>query len=153
MDSFVSEGRGALLDRALSRLMRQHARDVKGAASGAVLDLMPARGAVGDDQRFAIRTPDSGQQRQFGHLHRGPIGVGAVAERAGHAATAGLDDFDIQFGNQPKHLFDRLERTERFLMAMAVHDGFPGDGAERQLQAAGLGLAHQKFLKQQRVGS
>ena len=30
---------------------RQHARDVKRGTLGAVLDLMPARGAVGDDQR------------------------------------------------------------------------------------------------------
>ena len=28
---------------------------------------------------------------------------------------------------------------------------FAGDSAERQLQAAGLGLAHQKFLEQQRM--
>ena len=54
-------------------------------------------------------------------------------------------------GIEAKHLFDRLERAERFLMAVAVHQRFRRHGAERQLQAAGLRLAHQKFLEQQRM--
>jgi hypothetical protein len=31
---------------------------------------------------------------------------------------------------------------------MAVHHGFCRDGAERQSEAAGFGLPHQKFLEQ-----
>ena len=62
-----------------------------------------------------------------------------------------LDGLDVQVGNQPQYLLDRLERAERFLMAVAVHQSLPGDRAERQTQAAGLGLANQKLLEQQRV--
>jgi len=36
-------------------------------------------------------------------------------------------------------------------MAVAVHQRFPGDSAERQLQAAGFGLANQELLEQQGV--
>jgi hypothetical protein len=42
---------------------RQHARDVKGRAFGAVLDLVPARSPVGDDQGGRIGAPDGRQQR------------------------------------------------------------------------------------------
>ena len=91
---------------------RQHARDVKRCALRAILDLMPARGAVGDDQRGCFGAAHRRQQRQFGHLDRGLIGVGAVAEGAGHAAAAGLDDLDLQIGDQAQHLLDRLERAE-----------------------------------------
>ena len=42
-----------------------------------------------------------------------------------------------------------FECAERFLVAVAVHQRLVGDGAERQTQAAGLGLADQKFLEQQ----
>src|SRR4030081_2061128 len=36
-------------------------------------------------------------------------------------------------------------------MAVAVHQGFAGDSGELQPQAAGPGLANQKFLEQERV--
>ncbi len=114
---------------------------------------MPARGAVGDDQRRSIRAPHGGQQRELGHVDRGLIGVSAIAERACHAATTRLDGFDLQVGNEPKHLLDRFERTERFLMAVSVQQRLPGEGAQRQLQAASFGLANQKLLEQQRVGA
>ena len=112
---------------------------------------MPARGAVGDDQRGWLGVADSRQQRKLGHVHRSLIGLSAVAEGAGHAATAGFDGFDIQIRNKPQCLLDRSEGAEGFLMAMAVHQGFPGDRAERQPQAAGRGLAHQELLEQQRL--
>src|SRR5712671_6804596 len=151
MDGFLCDGGGSWVGSRTVEAHRQHAGDVKGATPGAVLDLMPARGSVSDDQRRIVRAPHGRQQRQFGHLHRGLIGVGAVAEGAGHAATARLDGFDIQIRNQPKHLLDRFERAERFLMAVAVHQCLPGDRSERQLQTAGLGLTNQKLLEQQRV--
>src|SRR5712671_4220615 len=120
MDVFRCDRGGSWIGSRAVEAHRKHPRDVKGATSGAVLDLMPARGSVGDDQRSIIRAPHGRQQRQFGHLHRGLIGVGAIAEGARHAATARLDDFDIQIGNEPKHLLDRCERTEGFLVAVAV---------------------------------
>src|SRR5258708_16928339 len=63
---------------------RHHACDVNGATAGAVLDLVPARGAAGDDQRCRIRAPHGLQQRELRHVHRGLIALGAVAEGAGH---------------------------------------------------------------------
>ena len=36
---------------------------------------------------------------------------------------------------------------------MAVYDSLLGDGAERQLQPAGFGLAHQKLLEGERMGA
>ena len=47
---------------------RQHARHVQRIALGAVVDLVPARGAVGHDQRIARRLAHRRQQRQFAHL-------------------------------------------------------------------------------------
>ena len=132
---------------------RQHARDVKRFALGAVVDLMPAGGAVGDDQRILVGAPHGGQQRQLGHLDRGTIGVSAVTERAGHAAAARFDGLDLQVRNEAQHLLDRLEGAEGFLVTMAVYHGLVGDAAERQLQPAGFGLAHQKFLEGQRMGA
>src|SRR5689334_20592281 len=113
---------------------------------GAVLDLMPAGSAVGDDQRGRFGAAYFWQQREFSHLDRGPIGVGAVTERAGHAAATGLDDLDLQAGNEPQDLFDRLERAEGFLVAMAMHHCRLRDRPKGQLEAAGLGLANQKLL-------
>ncbi len=57
----------------------------------------------------------------------------------------------FEFRNQPKRLLDRLERAERFLMAMAVHQRLGGDRAERQREVPGGGLADQKLLEQQRL--
>src|SRR4051812_74532 len=79
---------------------REYTRDVKGCTVRAILDLVPARGAVRDDQRSGVGAAYRRQQRQFGHFHRCLIGVGAVAECAGHAAATGLDDFDIEAGNE-----------------------------------------------------
>jgi hypothetical protein len=44
---------------------RQHARDMQCTAAGAIMDLVPARGAIGDDQRVGFRLAHSRQQRQF----------------------------------------------------------------------------------------
>ena len=122
-------------------------------ALGAVVDLMPAGGAVGNDECILVGAPHGGQQRQLGHLDRGTIGVSAVTERAGHAAAARFDGLDLQARNEAQHLLDRLEGGEGFLVAVAVHDGLVGDGAEGQLQPSGLRFAHQKFLESQRVGA
>src|SRR6516165_9723519 len=123
-------------------------RCVQRTSRGAILDLVPAGGAVGDDEGRAISAANRGQKRQLGDLNGGIIGVGAIAKGACHATAAGLDDLDSEIGNKAQRLLDRLERAEGFLMAVAVHQHFAADRAERQLQAACLCLAHQKFLEQ-----
>src|SRR5712664_996671 len=151
MDRFLCETGGIRPGSCAVEAHRQHARDMKGCTVRAILDLMPARGAVRDDQCRFIRLPHRWQQGEFGHVDRGLVGVGAVAEGAGHAATARLDRFDAQTGNEAQHLLDRFERAERFLMAVAVYQRFRSDGAEWQLQMAGFGLANQELLEQQCV--
>src|SRR5882672_10958323 len=82
MDGFLCDRGGSWIGSRAAETHRQHPRDVNGATPGAVLDLMPARGTVGDDQRSIIRASHRRQQRQFGHVYRGLIGVGAIAEGA-----------------------------------------------------------------------
>src|SRR5262249_5335421 len=101
--------------------------DMEGGALRAILDLVAAGGAVGDQECFGSRAANGGQQRQLGHLDRGIVGVGAVTECTGHAAAAGFDGLDLQIRNQPQRLLDRLERAEGFLVAVTMHDRFRAD--------------------------
>ena len=64
-----------------------------------------------------------------------------------------LHDLDSEIGDQPQRLFDWLERAKGLLVAVAVHQHLVADRAKRQLQPAGLRLAHQEFLEQQRMGA
>src|SRR3984957_11941438 len=118
---------GLLMGGCPVKAHRQRAGDVKGGTFGAVLDLVAAGGAVGNHERFGLSAAHGGQQREFGHLDRSVVGVRAIAERAGHAATAGFDGFDLQIGNEAKRLLHRLERAKGLLVAMAVHQRFVGD--------------------------
>src|SRR5467141_2896006 len=61
INGFLCDRGGSWVGSRVVEAHRQHARDVKGAALGAILDLMPARGAVGDDQRRSIRALDGWQ--------------------------------------------------------------------------------------------
>ena len=87
---------GAALDEARPRELRprargQHARDVHRLALRAVLDLVAAAGAVGDDQRVGRGLAHRGQQVRFAHLHRHLVVLGLVAEAARHAAAGRFD--------------------------------------------------------------
>lgn len=65
-----------------------------------MFDLVPAGGAVGDDDGGFRFFADGREERQLAHLHRDVVGVGAVAEDAGHAAAAGIDELDLEAGDQ-----------------------------------------------------
>src|SRR5205085_10119774 len=54
---------------------REHARDMDRFARCAIPDLVAARRAVGHDDRTGVGTPYGRQQRQFGHLDGGLIGL------------------------------------------------------------------------------
>ena len=104
---------------------------MEGVAAGAVLDLVAAGGAVGDDQRVGLGLAHGGKQRELGHLERDVDGVGAVAERAGHAAAARFDGLDRQVRDELEGRFDRGHGGERFLVAVAVQQRALGDRLER----------------------
>ena len=117
----------------------------------AVVDLVAAGGAVGDDQRVRVGLADGGQQRKLAHRQRDVDGVGAIAERARHAAAAQLHGLDFSSGTSLQDALDRADHAERLLVAMAVHQRALRERLERQVEPAGRRLAHQKFLEHQRV--
>src|SRR5580692_2072060 len=91
MDRFLCDEGGIRVRTRAVEAHRQRAGNVNGGTVGAILDLVPARRAVGDHKRARIGAAHGRQQREFGHLDRGPVGVGGIAERAGHAAATGFD--------------------------------------------------------------
>ena len=131
---------------------RQRARDVERVAPAAVLDLMAARGAVGQHQRIGLGLAHRRQQRELRHLERHIDRVGAIAEGAGHAAAARLHGLDRELRDEPEHRFRRAHGPERFLVAMAVQERALGHRLERQVERARRRFARQEFLEQQRVG-
>jgi len=86
--------------------------DMERVARRAILDLMPAGGAVGDNKRRLVRAACGRQQRELRHGDRSLIGVDAITEGAGHPAATGLDGLDVQAGNQPEYLLDGFEGAE-----------------------------------------
>src|SRR3954470_9256293 len=90
----------------------EDARRVWRLASRAVGDLMPARGAVSHDERLSARFAHGREQRQLAHHHRDPVGIGAIAKGAGHAAATRFDRLHLKAGNEPQRLLDLLERAE-----------------------------------------
>ena len=73
--------------------------EVQGRAAGLLLDLFPATETVGNDQFPTAGLADFGQQRTFAgrHAHLVMIARLLVAERAGHAAAAGVGMAVIEF--------------------------------------------------------
>ena len=80
----------------LRRTHRQHARDMHRLAAGAVVDLVPAGGAVGDDQRVGVGLAHRRQQRQLAHRQRHVDGVGGVAEAPAMPQQLELDRLDLR---------------------------------------------------------
>ena len=113
----------------------------------AVRDMVGEGGAVCNKDRAGLGIADRGQQRQLAHRQRHVDGVGGVAEASGHAATARLDRFDLQIGDEPEHGFDRAEGVERLLMAMAVDQGAASDFLQRQIEPALRRFAREELLE------
>ena len=97
---------------------------MQGVALRAVADLVPATGAVGDDQRFRIRLAHCRQQARLGHFHRHIVMRRFVAEGAGHAAATRGHELDRQFRHQSESFLYRSHRIESLLMTMAVKQRF-----------------------------
>ena len=77
--------------------------------------------AVGHDQRVLGRFARGRQQAQLGHLHRCFIMLGFIAEWPGHAATTGVDRFDLQSRDPPQDFLDARHQAEGLLVAVSVH--------------------------------
>ena len=99
--------------RAVVQTYGKDAGDVQCAAARTVLDLMAAGRAIGHDQRVIVSLAYSGQQGCFRHVHGDIISVRAVAERAGHAAAARFDLFDLEAGDEPQDFLHRREGPDR----------------------------------------
>lgn len=63
---------------------------MQGLAGRTVGNLVPAAGAVGDDDGIG-RLADRRKQRQFGHAQRDVIVMRLIAEAAGHATARAFD--------------------------------------------------------------
>ena len=61
---------------------------------GAVVDLVAAGGAGGEDDGVGGGLADDGEEGEFADLHGKVVAVFAEAEGAGHAAAAGVEDFE-----------------------------------------------------------
>ena len=120
-------------------------------AAGAIMDLVPALGAIGGDQRVGFRLAHSRQQRQFAHLERYLDCGGVVAERNRHAAAVRFHRFDGKLRDELKRALDRAHGREGLLMAVAVQQRLLRERRERQVQPPLLLFARKKFLEQQRV--
>src|SRR6185369_18063481 len=98
--------------------------EVQRLAVRALLDLLPAAEAVGDDERVARRRAHRRQQHPLADAHRDLVVVAIEAERAGHAAAAGVELLEVETDLLQHRLF-RLELHDRLVMAMSLYDGFP----------------------------
>jgi uncharacterized Zn-binding protein involved in type VI secretion len=65
-------------------------------SSGQVGDLLAATEAVGDDQCVIVDRPDGRQQDTLSDGDRDVVILGLEAKRAGHSATTGVEDFEVE---------------------------------------------------------
>ena len=97
----------------------EHARHVHRLALRAVGDLVPAAGAVGDDDRVAARRapPAAGSARPSAST---PRSARPRSRSAGHAAARALDQLRLRAGNQAQHVEHGGHGAEGLLVAVAV---------------------------------
>ena len=132
--------------RCRSRLMARTRADVQRVASRAVGDLMPARGAVSHDERLGSLCARP-EQRQLAHRHRDPVGVGAIAEGAGHAAATRFDRSRPQGRERASACSTGLNAPNDFWWQCPCTTAFGAMGAERQIQAPRLRLRAPRILR------
>src|SRR5213593_2967826 len=90
--------------------------------AGRLLDLLAATESVGDDQRIAFCLAHARKQHALADTHRDVVMFRLKAERAGHAAASGIEMFEVEPDFLQREFF-RLELHDRFVMAMALHNG------------------------------
>src|SRR5882724_778785 len=118
-----------------------------GAATGQVLDLLPARDAGRDDLGFRGGGLHGGRQASIAERDRDVVVLALEAERAGHAAAAGVDLLDLEA--RPAERRDRGRRAdERLLMTVPMEQRLPAVGAEGERESTGA-LANEELLEQE----
>ena len=90
-----------------------------------MLDLLPAGGAVRDDDGVRPCPPHGRQQRQLAHGQRHIVSLRLVAERAGHAAAGRSDRLHLEAGHELQRCFHRANGGEGLLVAMPVQISRP----------------------------
>src|SRR3982751_2618049 len=88
-----------------------------------LLDLLAAAETVSDDQRVLRGLANARQQHTLADAHRDVVMLALEAERAGHAAAAGIEMLEVE-AHLLQDLFLRLELHDRFVMAVALDDRF-----------------------------
>ena len=96
---------------------------MNGALAGEVLHLMAAGGARGDHDGAGLLVADGRQQLALSDRARDVEVIGRIAERSGHAATAGIEIDDGRAGNV------RRAATLQAPAGPSISDG-SGRGAE-----------------------
>ena len=87
-----------------------------------MLDLLAATEAIGNQNRGRAGGLHGGEQTLIGDGLRDFKFSGFKAERAGHAAAAGLDEFDLGAGFAKQRDFAGRAAEDGLVMAMAVDE-------------------------------
>ncbi|MGB9145410.1 MAG: hypothetical protein WCC14_06295, partial [Acidobacteriaceae bacterium] len=94
---------------------------MNGAARGVLRDLLAATEAIGDEEGFGRGVADRGQKDALAEDLRDLEFFALEAERPGHAAAAGVEQFDLSAGAaQEVDFISHLHHG--FVMAVAVED-------------------------------
>src|SRR6266851_9485068 len=113
---------------------------------------MPTRRSWRDDQRLWGRA-QCRQQRQLGDRYAEIVVFFFKAERARHAATAGVKNSDLQSRHEAQGGGGALGAAKRFLMAVGMQEAFLRSLPQLQVAAARFGLVSQPVVRQIHGGS
>src|SRR5438477_12182663 len=100
--------------------------DVEGPAARRLLDLFPAAEAVRQNHGFGPCLADFRNQGALGNLLRNVVFFAFESERAGHAATARVQDPVVEL-SAVEHLSFGARIENSMLMAMNLDQCRPGD--------------------------
>ena len=107
-----------------------------GALAREILHLVAARGAGGDHDRSRLLVADGRQQLALADRARDVEMLGGIAERARHAAAAGVEIDDGRTRKCAEQRLGRRQKPHRLLMAVAVEQNFGGPGFSRRFLTA-----------------
>jgi len=110
----------------------QELSKMQGAAAGQPGDLLPATEPVGNDQRGGVGISDGRQQNALAHRDRHVIVSGLEAERTRHAATAGIENLEIE-PEPPQQVVLIPEAHDVIMMAVLLHQGLAAEPGRTEM--------------------